>query len=92
VLSSEVFDGGWGILFTILVGLVSLSTAMAGFDTLRRRRSDGYFALRFPDYAGGRFPLFYLLRYEGPAIRMGALGYRSRSQADGRVFGQRSPP
>ena len=67
ILSSEVFDEGWGILFTIFIGLGSAGTAMEVFDTIRRKRTEGEYAMRFPGYAGARIPIFDLLRYEDPS-------------------------
>lgn len=65
-LTGAMLSEGWAIAANILGGLAILSTAFALFETLRRRRADGYFALRFPGYAGERFPIFHALTLDGP--------------------------
>jgi hypothetical protein len=64
ILSSTLFEGGWGIAFSIFVGLIALSTAMSTFEALRTKRTNGEYAIRFPGYAGSRFAIFNVLRYE----------------------------
>ncbi len=64
ILVSDLVEGGWGIALTILAFLMSTGTALTIVESLQRKRSEGEYALRFPGYAGSRFPLFHLLRYE----------------------------
>lgn len=65
-LTGRYLSDGWAIAANILAGLIVLSTAFGVFEWLRKTRADGYFARRFPGYAGERFPIFYALGLEGP--------------------------